>query len=238
MILFYIMAAIFITLLLNIIRTDKEYIDNNPIFTVVSWSIIIFGIILGFTISGFYSRLIDIQNNLITEITNLQLIYRMLYTSPHSEKPRAAILNYVTIFLDEIPSLRQGINSLKRQLAYREMDYAIIQYVNDYPSTLSSNILSRMSTDELLKELINEINGNVYYIYFILFLFILLLIQLCFVKTKKPNIQFIIEFSFVSIILSAIYLLTLLNDPFDENSIIGVNINIYQDLYDEIKNNY
>jgi hypothetical protein len=126
----------------------------------------------------------------------------MLYASPNSEKTIMAIENYLQVLLnDGIPLLRKGKNSIKLEYAYKAMDYAIINYIKNNQNIFSTVILSKLSTNESLKELINEINQTVFYIYFVILLFLFLIIQLYFIKLTDTKLQFIFEFCFITIIM-------------------------------------
>jgi len=234
-----IIIALIITLILFKTRvpikiTEKGTIFINSTFVCV---IILFSLLLGFVISNFFTHLSDIRNNITYEILNLRIIYRMLYDSPNSEAVRISIENYLKLFVEiGIPSLEIKQYPAELEIKYNIMNYTIIKYLSDNPTNpFNNDIVSRLSSSEIMKVYIYETNQKKFYIYILILVFILILCVIYFVRLDSKIIQFLIESFFISILVLSLYLLNALNDPFNPKNPISVNLDGYKILLKEIE---
>ena len=228
-----------LTSLLYILRTPQEYLSKvgeTKTELIIGWCIIVFSIILGFTIVNFYNRYIEIRNILVNEIVNLQIIYRTFDKFDNSEVVLESIRNYVESVLNDLQySLQNDVYSKKTELLYRKMDNSIISYFNDHrDNTFISTINSRLSTSQRIKVIIDQeiVTGN-FYINILWLLFALILIPLYFAKMPNKIIQFIIEFCLLSIFITGIVLCGFINNPFVESP-VTLKFTMYSDLLDEM----
>jgi hypothetical protein len=241
-IIIYLIIAIMIAIILYLTRFLVPTLSlNDKAITheIVSWSIIIYGIILGFSISNFYNRYTSIRETLITEVTNLQIIYRIFKTLPDSEEVIESIKVYtINVTKELIISLGREEYLSSTVMLYRDMDNKIINYFNKHPGNPFVNqILSRLSTDQKIKKLVDEIKSGNYYINMLNILLIFIIIPLWFIKLDNSIIQFFMDICLLIIIACALYLLKILNNPFIKRP-ISFDLNMYSDLLNEINNDY
>ena len=111
----------------------------------------------------------------------------------------------------------------------------LIHPINNNPNNpFNNNILMRMSTDDKIKKLVEEMKSGNYYILLLCFLVVFLLVPLWLSKIRHKWIQFCVDLCFLSLIFSSIYLLTILNVPFGKDNPVSLNVSMYEDLVDEI----
>ncbi len=233
----YILFAIFVAFILLLVRylvpklTD---LDRSTIGLCVGWCIIAYSIILGFSIANFYSRYLDFRDTFITEATNLKLMYRYFKQLPQSEDTES-IINNIKEYSEHILKISKTDKyPLDTSTLYRKMDKDIIKYLNSNSTIFNNNILSRLSTDERVKKLFDEIKAGHYYIMLLGVLIIFIIIPLSLSKMDNIIIQFVVDSSILIILFSVIHLLMILNDPFGINNPIGLNLSMYSDLIKEI----
>jgi hypothetical protein len=235
---YYYILSFLIVILLFVLRNNDRNLSQdgkNKTGEIVSWCIIIFGIILGFTIANFYNRYIETREILVNEIVNLQIIYRTFKVLPDNQKVIKSIKNYVKSVINDLQySLQNNVYSIETSNYYRIMDSNIIEYFNEYKTNpFISTINNRLSTSERIKILSQEVITGNFYILMLWFLFIFILIPLYFLKMPDKFIQLLIEFCLLSMFLTGIYLCTTINNPFIESPIM-LKFTMYEDLLDEI----
>lgn len=202
---------------------------------IIGWCIIIFSVILGFTIGNFYNRYIDIRNTLVNEVINLQIIYRIFKVLPNSEGVVESIKKYTeSVLLDLKCSLQNGYYSQKTEYLYMNMDNTIIKYFNEYnTNSFLTSVISRLSTSQRIKVIDQEIRTGDFYINILWVLFSLILIPLYFAKMPNKKIQFVIEFCLLSIFISGIVLCGYINNPFVETP-VTLKLTMYSDFLNEL----
>jgi hypothetical protein len=243
----FIVIAIILTVILSFIRPlrlnlTKE--ERNDVNNAVGWVLVIYGLIIAFSLTIFYQRYITIRDTFINQVTNLQITYRIFDTLSNSDdvnivKDSTTVIESIrdyldTIFNDLIPNLQKGKYSKMSENAYKKMDNEIIKFVGNHP-TLSYNnaLLLRLSTDQVIKRLVDEINVGKYYIKILFFLFIFILIPLWYSSLPEWKTQFLIDLCVLMILLTVLYLCTILNNPF-MSSPVSIKLTAYEDLLEEV----
>lgn len=233
----YIFIALYLSILLFIIRTNVKSSFSASIEISVGWCIFLYGIILGFSISNFYGKYISIRDSFIKEASNLKIIYKTLSLLPNIEDTHDALIaieNYVkSVPIDLLKSLKINKYSNNSKDLYNKMNNEIINYTikNSTNTIINNNLLIRISSDEFIKQIINEINVGNYYINFLYTLLIFILIPIYFINLNNKILQFILDFCIFSILLSGIYLCQILNNPFIFSP-ISFHFEIYKNLLD------
>lgn len=236
---FYIIIAIVISVLLVFLRPIKNQtikVKNvGNITSSIGWCLVVFGLILGFSITIFYNRYIEIRNFIITSVANLKILYRIFKDLPDSEEVIESIKEYSnSVIEDLLPSIRKKEYNEKTKELHKKMDEIIIKYVADHPGTpFQNNILLRINTDDYFRQLVDEIKIGDYYISIIMFLFIIIVFLLWIAEVENVIAQLIIDFSVITILLSCIYLLNILNNVFVESP-VSIDFSSFKDLVEEI----
>lgn len=198
----------------------------------IGWCILIFSLILGFTIANFYARYIEIRETFVTEVTNLQIISRFIDKNL-GKSALLSIKEYAKSVLDDLQySLANKCYSKRTADLYAKMNTNIQEYLNQN-SNFSTAIVNRMSTSQKIKVLVQEIDVGEFYISSIWLLFIFTLIPLYYSHMKNRKVQLILEFFLILIFSTGIYLCTILNNPLSDTP-VKLNLSMYQDLIYEI----
>jgi len=237
-----IIISLLIAYILSEVRIFKNNFNQNTeniIEGSVGWAIVVYGLILGFSISNFYNRYITIRDTFVEEVTNLQLIYRYIKIAPNSKEKNEAIESIrkyaESVINDLLPNLADRKYSLVSDIRYKEMNSKIINFVNKHTDyKFNHNILLRMSTDERIKQLVNEMNFGLYYIYILIFLIIFIIIPLWLNVMANKIVQLIIDSCILIILFTGIYLCILLNNPFTKSP-VSFDFSLYKDLINDIK---
>lgn len=238
----YILIAIIIAIFLYLIRPIIPVLNLNDrtiVVSSISWMAIIYALLLTFSIQNFFNRYITIRDAFVNEATNIQIIYRIFKLFPESiekdeviENIKKYSENVVNVL---IPALSEKKYSKDTEIYYNQMNQSILSYINRYENnTFDNNLLSRLSTSQKIKQLVNEIKVGDYYIQFLIIIFILIIIPLSLSKMENAIIQLVIDLSFLIFVGCTIYLLTILGDPFGDNP-IAFKMGLYKELLDEIK---
>jgi len=243
-----IIIIIIIVIIIAIIMfyTRREFncfgVDQKPIYTsIFNWFIIIYALLLTFTFSSFYQRFIDHRDTLIDESNNLILIYRMIKLGPESKYSKRALksirLYTINVIENVFPNLACGTYDLKSTVLNSKMIKDIITYtyenknISDNPAL--ANILGRLSTDQKIKKLVEGFEFGKFLIQILMFFSVLVIIGLWIVRINNPKTQFIIDLSLLLIIFISIFLLNLLNNPFQSGLMTPTG---YIELLNEIIN--
>jgi hypothetical protein len=234
----YVLIAFIIACIIFVIRPSKSKFDSNEkniISGSIGWVLVVYALILSFSINIFYSRYVEIRNVFIADASNLHLIYRYLKRSPNSAYPIFKILEYsqyVSTYLTK--NLRHQEFGANVSRLYFEMNNAIIEYVQENPNVIfSNNMLFRINTDQIIIQLTHEIKISSHYLNILWFLFFFVVVLIYFITTSNKLIQFFIDGILLTILLSGIYLCTILSNPFLESP-VNINFAAYQDLVREI----
>lgn len=228
-------------LILSLILSQTRFSELSPtlgtiISTNVAWCIVIYGIILGFSISNFYNKYILVRDTFVKEATNIKLTYQIFKQLPSSEE-RDNVLKSIEKYVISVKttlvkSLANYEYDKTTNALYNQMNKEIINYVNTYPSNVfNNNILLRLSTSDYIKQITNEMNSSKYYITLLWFLLIFVIFPLWLIVLKSKLLQFTLDFSLLVILLSCIYLCDVLSNPF-VNSPISIKLQIFNDLLD------
>jgi len=245
--LIYIIVAIVLAIIIFYTRRTLNFfnVDEQMLYaTIFGWGIIIYALLMTFTISSFYQHYTEERDTFIQESTNLTLIYRIIKLGPKSKYSKRALRSIEryteSVINDVVPDLKQGIYSTKSELLYRQMDYDIITYTykntNIADNGAIGDILARMSTDQRIKKLSDGIKNGQFLIYILMFLSVFVLLGFWVIKIDNSYIQFIMDISLLVIIFVSIYLLMILNNPFDESP-LTLSLSMYDDLLLEIQEN-
>ena len=231
----YVLIAVIIAILISQTRT-AHIEDGGIIKGYVGWVMVIYGLILGFSLTNFYSRYVAMRNAFIKDATNYQLIYEFFIKMDKSPEIDD-IINSILKYLELISSI--GID-YKEKLKisdniYKDMNTKIINYLKNNQTSFTNNILSRLNTNIEIKKLADEIEAGQYYIAILCFLVIFIIIPLAISTSMLDRkIQFLLDFSILIIISTALYLCEILNNPFIQSP-ISFNLSMYSDLIDTIK---
>jgi hypothetical protein len=238
-----IIVVIIIAIIMFYTRREFTCFTENQksIYTsIFNWVIIIYALILTFTFSSFYQRFIDYRDILIDESNNLILIYRMIKLGPQSKYSRKALKSIreytINVIEDVFPNLACGTYSAKSTILNTKMINDIITYtyenknISDNPAL--SNILGRMTTDQKIKKLVEGFEFGTFLIQLLMFFSIFVIIGIWIVQIRNPKLQFIIDLSLLLIIFISIFLLSLLNNPFQSGLMTPSG---YVELLNEIK---
>lgn len=195
---------------------------------------VIFGLMLSFTIANFYSRYQELTDIVVNEVTDLQLIYRMLLRSPGSEDAVASMKAYLKGVIDTWLDYQNGTIDDHIIQLYRKMDAEILDYIRDHPDNIyNQNILSRLSTNQHNLVAIREVVTNKIFIYVIIVAALFLLLGLYWIHISNLIVQTMLDLSVISIVVIGIYLLYVLSAPFSISG-FGITPQSYQDLLNEI----
>jgi hypothetical protein len=243
----FIIIAVILSIILAFIRPVRLNLtkeERNDINAAVGWVLIIYGLIMAFSLTIFYQRYIAIRDTFINQVTNLQITYRIFDALSRSDdaeivKDSTTVIESMrdyldTIFTDLIPDLEQGKYSKSSETAYKKMDDEIIKFVGEHPSIPYNNaLLLRLSTDQVIKRLVDEISVGKYYIEILSFLFIFILIPLWYSSLPEWKTQLVIDLCVLIILLTVIYLCTILNNPFMKSR-VSIKFSAYEDLLKEV----
>lgn len=241
----YIIVAIVIAVIIFYTRRDFRCFNNKQqIFytNIFAWFMILYALLTTFTISSFYQDFLYIQEAFINDCSNITMIYRIIKLGPQSKYSRRALRSierYVeSVTTNTLNGLKEGTYSPISEELYRKMDYNIIKYtyaiteLSDGPAL--NDILSRLTTDQRIKELSVGIKDGQFLIYIITFLSMLVIIGTWFVKLDNSHIQLVLDLFLIVTIFACIYLLDILNNPFIESP-ISLDLSMYTDLLNEIE---
>lgn len=233
----YIIIALIIALLFTRSRslhrplTDQEKSIAKPL---TSLSAIIFALLLGFTVSNFFTRFTDIRNTIIDEVTNLELIYRILKRQPDNQVAIDAMKAYLqSVVTEEWTALENRKDTPITEELYRKMDTAIIEYVQTHASGSDNSILERLSTDERRKRLVTALQENNTLIIFIVIAALITLLGFWLLSDNSSQMMFLFDFSIIAVITIGIFLLVIFDRPFSVQG-VGLTNQVYQDLLNEI----
>lgn len=236
----YILIAGFIAATLSFFRINSKRLTDGEkqlIAMTVGWILVIYGLILSFSIGLFYNRYVTIREMFIHDITNLELSFGMLKSLNAPKDVLYSMRDYVaSVIEDQLPALKNGTFSVKTKTLYGIMNKKIIDYVNNNKETLAGftpNILMRMSTDAKVIQLITEIKSTEYYNNILIFLMVFILGPLYILSAPDRFLQFELDFSLLSILFSGLYLCSILNNPFNDSP-IGIKFNGFKILLVEI----
>jgi hypothetical protein len=198
----------------------------------LGWIYIVYGILLGVSIILFYLRYNEIRDTLISEVCNLEEIYLFFRMLPHSQNIINNIYTYSQSVIEELkPELENNIYVESCDILYQQLITSIIIYMNNYNSVIfqNNNILQRLQSNKKIKYLIDEISTTQYYIWGLWILFGFVLLPLFFISTNAKELQFLVDFCFLGILISGIYLCTILNNPFVKSP-LQIDFSMYKDL--------
>ncbi len=238
---FYILIAIIVAAIVSQVRLFYQNNNKNVrtfIEDSLGWIMVIYGLILAFSISIFYDRYISVRDTFVSEVTNLQIItiyFKQMPDSKERNEVIESIKNYTQGVIKYLPGdLQKRRYSPILDDLYFQMNGRIIKYVQKHPENpFDNNILKRMTTNMKIKQLIEEINAGSYYIYILAFLSIFILIPLSLTTIHNRVVQLIIDICILIILFTGIYLCTILNNPFVQSP-IAINLSMYEVLLKEI----
>lgn len=237
---FYIILAMIVSYILMVTRHwNMGWIGEKfeSLNSLIGWTVTAYSLILSFTISNFYDRYVDIRNTLVEESTHLKVIYRSIGTYDNNINTIQSIHEYVVKITNAtFVNKEYGIYSDELGRKYRQMSYAVFELLKEDDTNIGSNILSQITSNEKIRTLLNEIEAGQYMINLLGFLLIFVIMMLWFVKVTQ-TIQFIAIFCILSVLLTAIYLITILNNPF-LRSPLYISLEMYETLLYEIEEDY
>jgi TM2 domain-containing membrane protein YozV len=236
----YFLLAFLFAILLTAARIDRSYLNQNEkgfIAGLIGWTLVVYALFLSFSIGSFYSRYISIRDTIANEVSNLQIIYRSLKSLRAPDYVIQTIRTYAESVLEYgLPALARGQYSRVVEETYRKMDVTIIDYLNEnreQAGLFTTNIMTRMSTDVKMIQIVKEINASKHYIHIIWLLLSFVLIPLWLLSPPDKMLQFASDVCILEIILSGVYLIQILNNPFSPSP-VSLNLSGYQLLLDEM----
>lgn len=210
-------------------------VTKTLVSTSIYWAVLLFSLILSFSIFSFYSRYINIRSELINSAANLQVIYLIIKSGPPSPEATVAIdsiIAYSSFILKTfVHNSSQCYYDNRTSYLYNKMNDDILAYtrVPENVNIFSNNILDRLDTDQKLKLLISDTTTGEYFILIMCVCFVLIMILFSLIVIEHLIVKLILFAVIVAIMLLAIYLIIILNNPFLESP-IQLNVNMYRDL--------
>lgn len=236
--LYLILAVAFFTALLFV--WSKRFhsaftIDESTIIGLtITFSSIVFALLLAFTISGFNDRYYQLKDIIINEVTQLQLIYRLIKNQPGNGAVIAIMKEYVnSVINDEWPALAKGKFSPKTTLLYRKFNNSVIDFVEAQPNNvINASLVDKLSTVEREKR-IAAATGSNFLVIIVVITALLTLVGFWLLNTNYPWVQFLVDFGIIAIIFVSFYLLYDLSNPFRPSE-ISLTPDAYRDLLLEL----
>lgn len=205
--------------------SERTIITNS-----VGWCLVIYGLILGFAITSFYNRYVEIRTIITTKASSFEILFNFLKTEEKSES-RDNILKLLSTYLSTIIKYN-NVNDYEK--IHNLLNNSLIQYVKNNPTKpYNIRIINDLSTEQQLKKIFDEINISNFYLSILLFLFIIVLIPIMFTTTSNILVQFIIDFCVITILVSGLCLAYFLANPF-VSSPISINLSLFEKLSKEI----
>lgn len=203
---------------------------------ILGFAAISFSLLLGFMVSYFLTRFLDIERTLVDEVTQLQLIYRMLKPLPESAPIISALRTYVqSVITEEWPALQRGESSPRTEALQAQFSELLIQYFADpqHSVTLGQVVLAKLSTGEWRKRLATVLRANRFLISVIAIAGFITLLGFWLYHHRTNIYAFLVDFVIISLVALGLFLLVVLNRPFAQSN-LGVSPLIYEDLLREI----
>lgn len=233
----YLLVALILSIFFNLTRRFHRELspsEHTVALSLTAFTALIFSLLLGFTVSNFLERFLDIRNTMIEEVTNLQLVYRALAVRDDTSDVIATMREYVdSVLNEEWPALEERKASDITEMKYRTMDRAIISYLETHPQ-FQLNVYDRLSTSERRKRLIGALKNNNTLIVFIIVTGIITLFGFWLLSNISNVLMWLLDFTVLAVIAIGIFMLVIFDRPF---SVAGMGIpkDIYEDLAQELK---
>lgn len=232
-------VSIVITGIYTITRPLHEPLPENikiASLGVLSFIAICFSILLGFFVSYFLTRFLDIERTLVNEVTQLELIARILREIPESLEVQNALRAYVeSVIRDEWPRLIKGQSSAQTEVLQSRFSELLIRLANQYPELVSlQTALNNLTTGEWRKRLVAVLRANRLFITVTAIAGILALVGFWLIEHRASIFMFLIDLGAVILVALGLFLLTTLNRPFSQNE-LGLTPEIYQDVLRELR---
>lgn len=203
---------------------------------ILGFAAITFSLLLGFMVSYFLTRFLDIERTLVDEVTQLQLIYRMLKPFPDAAPVEAKLRAYVeSVIKDEWPALQQGTTNTRTDELQAEFSDALVRYVNDpqHNAALGQVVLSKLTTGEWRKRLATVLRANRLLISVVALAGAITLLGFWLYHHHSSAYAFLLDFVIIGLVAIGLFLLVILNRPFAPSH-LGISPLIYEDLLREI----
>lgn len=236
----YLVLAVAFFVSLIFVWSKKFHRKLNPdeqtvIGITVTFATLVFSLLLGFTISGFSDRYFTLRNVLLNEVANLQITYRLIHKLPGSEPVVTAMRDYVqSVIRDEWPALKRDELSPTTDAYHNRLDEAIATFVQANPNNpISSTLLSRLTTNERANRLASR-RGVTFLVAVVILSALLCLVGFWYLGIEHKTVQFLVDFGIIAIVFVGLYLLYILQQPFNDSEVTLSPI-AYENLLQEVK---
>jgi ABC-type multidrug transport system fused ATPase/permease subunit len=208
--------------------------DNQSIIGLtVTFTSLVFGLLLGFTVSNFWNRYIEISDFITEEAESLKKLYRVVKDYPNTENIVNAIQNYTDNTINsEWKLLEQGKFSAENENLFKNITTQINEYIKQNPDTPLINSIYNLipERDKLKNTLFTNFTNSL--ILIVIVSALVTLIGFWLLRNVNFYIQFIIDVGIILIIVLSVYLLYELSNPF--KGVFKLEPVLYEDLFNEI----
>jgi hypothetical protein len=223
----YLIIVIFVVFILATTKphTERNARDESMLAESVGWIMFIYSLILGFSITIFYERYVEIRDSILALIYDLETITEYFINLKGTDEILKNISEYSKEKYNDLKSFRESGIFPNDKTKFNTMRTNITRYIiaNENLS-FGSEILDKISHFQKIDALIDEINSGQYYVGIILFMTFFVYIMLWFNTLTNDILEIIAEISISVIIFTAIYLCDILNDPISDSP-VGMDIN-------------
>lgn len=209
--------------------------ENQQVIGIsITFTSVVFGLLLGFTVSNFWNRYITIGDFISEEAQQLSEMYNIVKGYPGTQ----GIINALQLYLEntinvEFKFLAQNKTSKENDVLFKNIIIEINNYVRENPNTPIANTLYTLIPErERLKNTINASFSN-YLIWIIIISAIITLVGFWLLQNENLYFQLIIDVGIIAIISLSIYLLYELKNPF--SGIFQIQPTDFINLLNEIK---
>lgn len=226
------------SLLITFLFSKSKYITNytynqENIVPVISFTSLIFSLLLGLTISNLWNKYINIKELINSNIARTKQLYFMTIGYPDTMEIRKNIKKYIENIINvEYPSLKKG-----KLLFDSKYNKNIILSINNYAlrnpnSLLTSSLYELLPERGAIRVLLSEKEN--YLLILIIIFSVVSLLGFWFIKNQNSNIQFIVDYGIISTIIICIFLIYNLLNPF--SGLFEISIEPYKNLLNTFKN--
>lgn len=233
----YIILALFVVMVFIFTRSlrDSCEADKEIVKCAVEWTLLIYSLILAFSIGIFYEKYTETRNIIFNQTTAISVLHRYFSVEPNAEEIVVKIKEYTETIHQNLDRYKDTGHLDKNHAAFDEMHTAIIEYLHENPNmTFKEDVLSKLNDIQKVKVLINDMKVGNHYIQIIWFLTFFLLVLLWVNSLEDLILEILTDLTIVIMAFSAIYLCDILNDPI-KSSPISIDLNVYSELFKEIK---
>lgn len=218
----YLLFAIMLVLMLMISRPTFIEGDNDrsTISESVGWIMFIYSLILAFSITVFYERYVEMRNSLLDLVYNLETMTEYLSNLEGTDEIILKIKDYAVDMNSNIEGYRNGKEFKHDNEKYDVMRSAVVKYFSEHNDiSYGDSIIDKMSSFQKINTLMDEIKSGNHYIGIIWYLTFFVYVMLWLNSLDNNYLEIITETVITVIIMTAIYLCDVFNDPFSDSPV-------------------